>query len=126
ARAVALRGQTFPLPPREPVGAAVPKTAPTDVDPRGVEPGDRALVRGTRLPVYGAGDQPRADLRPVGLLRGHCRRARVPGRPGELRLPDGGVRRRDGREGTRTGQSLRVRRRGERLFAARAHPTARL
>ena len=46
AGAVALRGQAFPLPARESVGAAVSETASSDVDSGNAQPGDGAMVRG--------------------------------------------------------------------------------
>ena len=60
ARSVALRGQALPLPPREPVGAALPEAAPADVDPRRAQPRDRAVVRRAQLPLPRSGHRPRA------------------------------------------------------------------
>src|SRR5579863_6876594 len=68
ARTVALRGQAFPLSPRQSMGAAVSKTASADVDSGRDQPRDREVVRGTSLPLYRAGDDARADLRSLGLL----------------------------------------------------------
>ena len=52
AGAVALRGQAFPLSPRESVGAALSETASADVDSGHAQSGDDAMVRGEGVSVF--------------------------------------------------------------------------
>src|SRR5271155_2832146 len=95
AGSVALRGQTFSLPARESVGAAVSEAASSDVDPGNAQPGDGAMVRGEGVSIFWIGNLARPDLRFVGLL---CRRggqAWIRGGFGKFRLRAADVRRRD-------------------------------
>ena len=52
AGAVALRGQAFPLSPRESVGAAVSEAISADVDSGHAQPGDHPLVRAAGASVF--------------------------------------------------------------------------
>ena len=66
-------------------------------------------------PYIGLGTALGPDRRPVGHLRRRRRRERLPGRAGELRLPDPHVRGRHRGEGPGAGQGLHLRRRPERF-----------
>ena len=68
--AVALRGQTFSLSPRQSVGLALPEAPSADVDSRDAEPRDRRVVCRASLSVYRARHPAAGHLRAVGLLRG--------------------------------------------------------
>ena len=126
ARPVALRGQALPLPPREPVGAALPEAAPADVDPRRALPRDRSSgARQHRYPYIGLGTAlgPTCDLWDMyaDSAAEHGYQA-GPENFGYLAA----VRGRHRGEGPGAGHGLRLRRRAERLLPARAHAAPRL
>ena len=64
ARPVALRGQAFPLPPRESMGAALPEATSADVDSGHAQSRNCAVVREHRYPYIGLGTplMPTCDL----------------------------------------------------------------
>ena len=82
--------------------------------------------RRASLPLHRPRHRPRAHHRAVGHLRRHGGRARLPGRPRELRLPHPDVRGRHRGEGPGAGQGLHLRRRAERLLPPRVHAAAGL
>src|SRR5260370_17092337 len=112
-------GQTFPLPLRESVGAAAPETASADLDSRLDQPRDGEMVRCAEVAVRRARHDAQADARNVGPLYLGSGEARIPGGPGEFRLPATDLRPRNRREGRRTRPQLSLRRRLRQLCAAR-------
>src|SRR5216684_1707316 len=112
-------GQTFPLSLRESVGAAAPETASADLDSRLDQPRDGEMVRCAQVSVRRARHDAQADARNVGPLYLGSGEARIPGGPGEFRLPATDLLPRDRREGRRTRPQLSLRRRLRQLCAAR-------